>query len=50
MYCWDCKYFEYDEIFHKDSGEEEIIAICTKNNDCDDINNYKECKDFATER
>lgn len=50
MYCWDCKYFEYDEIFYDDICEEHIIIACRKNNDCDEINDYKECKDFDAER
>lgn len=50
MYCWECQYFEYDEIFHDDTCEEDIIIVCRKNNDCDKINDYKECKDFVAER
>lgn len=46
MLCWDCQYFDYDEIYDSETGEEWQLPSCLKGNDCDDISDYKECNDY----
>lgn len=44
--CWECKHFEYDEIYVRETSEEIQIAICKKGNDCDES---EQCNDFDDE-
>lgn len=43
--CWNCKYFEYDEIFDADTGDEWQLPSCLKGNDVDE----SQCEDFEHE-
>lgn len=42
--CWDCVYYEYDEVYDPETGDEWVCKNCLKGHNCDE--DALNCEDF----